>query len=232
MQKKVNIYLFGGNSEIGNAILDGLVLRNKNNEIIIKSFVRSEIRQSISGQIKFVNTYFEATNHIDSNDNEQNIFILSFGVLREENKEVKFIDNLRYHLDINTFEKINILRFLEKNYKHSEVHIVSSILADFIRPSVVSYCLSKMLLDVYLQEINGNYFDKNLFIWKPAFVISNLNRGRNASFLKTNTKKITNSVTSKVKGDAYYIPFYSKYLTILAKRLSTLIRLIDKRNNF
>ena len=174
----------------------------------------------------------EATNHIDSNDNEQNIFILSFGVLKEENKEIKFIDNLRYHLDINTFEKINILRFLEKNYKRSEVHVVSSILADFIRPSVVSYCLSKILLDAYMQEIDANYFHKNLYIWKPAFVVSNLNRGRKPSFLKTNTKNITRSVTNKAKGNTYYIPFYSRYLTILAKRLSTFIKLIDKRKNY
>ena len=229
MNNKTIIYLFGGNSKIGNAILQGLEEKYKNTTIEIISIIRSDKQKELKGSILIVENYIDALIKIKKL-NANNIFILSFGVLRLENSSIKLFENIKYHLDINTFETLNIIKSLLTNFKYTEIHVVSSILGDFIRPSLFSYSMSKNLLNECISELLTKDITNSIYVWKPAFVDSELNHGRTATLLKTDVAKIKNSVLRKTNGGVYYIPFYSKYLTNIAKKLSPIVNWIDRKN--
>tara|TARA_B110000438_G_scaffold263910_1_gene276214 strand:- start:1563 stop:2258 length:696 start_codon:yes stop_codon:yes gene_type:complete len=230
LNNNIKFYLFGGNSKIGNAILNGLIVKYKNHPVDIISIIRNSKGHIPKGKIVLVNNYLEGLNYIDQKDKKsKNIFILSFGVLKSESKEVSYSENLKFHLEINTFQILEIFKSIIKKKEFTEIHIVSSILADFIRPSISSYCLSKNLLDVFIYEQLNKTSRKKIYIWKPAFVDSDLNKNRKPTFLKTSSDEIEKYISKKYEGGTYYIPFYSRYLTILAKKLNFFVRIIDKR---
>ena len=158
-----------------------------------------------------------------------NIFILSYGVLRPESEKIKFVENLKFHLNINTYETFDIGRKIIMSENYDELHVVSSILADFVRPTLRSYSMSKMYMNELIEKLINKKNTKKIYIWKPAFVDSNLNKGRASTFLKTNSQEIRKYVFKKKLGGTYYVPFYSKYLTFIAKKLYFLINFIDKK---
>ncbi len=234
LRQNLNIYLIGGNSVIGKSVLNGVLKKYENSSVKITSFIRSELKDNIIGEKILVNNYLECFEYINNKASikeEPSIYIISFGVLIEEKNSKDFLKNLKYHLDINTFQSFKLFEFLLKLNNTSEVHIVSSVLGDFIRPSLYSYSFSKNLLEMLIDSLN---LKKNLnnkyFIWKPAFVESKLNKDRTPSFIKTNPKKITNLVSKTTKSGSYYIPGYSVFFTFIAKFATPLIKFIDRKN--
>ena len=234
LRQNLNIYLIGGNSVIGKSVLNGVLKKYENSSVKITSFIRSESQDNIIGEKILVNNYLECFEYINNKASikeEPSIYIISFGVLIEEKNSKDFLKNLKYHLDINTFQSFKLFKFLLKLNNTSEVHIVSSVLGDFIRPSLYSYSFSKNLLEMLIDSLN---LKKNLnnkyFIWKPAFVESKLNKDRTPSFIKTNPKKITNLVSKTTKSGSYYIPGYSVFFTFIAKFANPLIKFIDRKN--
>ena len=234
LRQNLNIYLIGGNSVIGKSVLNGVLKKYENSSVKITSFIRSELKDNIIGEKILVNNYLECFEYINNKASikeEPSIYIISFGVLVEEKNSKDFLKNLKYHLDINTFQSFKLFEFLLKLNNTSEVHIVSSVLGDFIRPSLYSYSFSKNLLEMLIDSLN---LKKNLnnkyFIWKPAFVESKLNKDRTPSFIKTNPKKITNLVSKTTKSGSYYIPGYSVFFTFIAKFATPLIKFIDRKN--
>ena len=234
LRQNLNIYLIGGNSVIGKSVLNGVLKKYENSSVKITSFIRSELKDNIIGEKILVNNYLECFEYINNKSSikeEPSIYIISFGVLIEEKNSKDFLKNLKYHLDINTFQSFKLFEFLLKLNNTSEVHIVSSVLGDFIRPSLYSYSFSKNLLEMLIDSLN---LKKNLnnkyFIWKPAFVESKLNKDRTPSFIKTNPKKITNLVSKTTKSGSYYIPGYSVFFTFIAKFATPLIKFIDRKN--
>ena len=79
MKKKYRVFLIGGNSLIGGAVLNGIKLRYGNVEVI--KFVRN--KNSQDKNIIEVKNYKDSINRIESliDDDKKNIFILSFGIL-------------------------------------------------------------------------------------------------------------------------------------------------------
>ena len=234
LRQNLNIYLIGGNSVIGKSVLNGVLKKYENSSVKITSFIRSESQDNIIREKILVNNYLECFEYINNKASikeEPSIYIISFGVLIEEKNSKDFLKNLKYHLDINTFQSFKLFKFLLKLNNTSEVHIVSSVLGDFIRPSLYSYSFSKNLLEMLIDSLN---LKKNLnnkyFIWKPAFVESKLNKDRTPSFIKTNPKKITNLVSKTTKSGSYYIPGYSVFFTFIAKFATPLIKFIDRKN--
>ena len=234
LRQNLNIYLIGGNSVIGKSVLNGVLKKYENSSVKITSFIRSELKDNIIGEKILVNNYLECFEYINNKSSikeEPSIYIISFGVLIEEKNSKDFLKNLKYHLDINTFQSFKLFEFLLKLNNTSEVHIVSSVLGDFVRPSLYSYSFSKNLLETLIDNLNlKNKINKKYFIWKPAFVESNLNKGRTPSFIKTNPKKITNLVSKTTKSGSYYIPGYSVFFTFIAKFATPLIKFIDRKN--
>jgi len=233
--ENLRVYLLGGNSVIGQAICGGVLERfdNYNNEIV--SFVRSKYDQNPLGESVEVANYLESVDYIieqNKHTSSKLIIIISFGVLREEKESLNFSDNLKYHLDINTFKTLKLMERFSDVEDLLEIHVVSSILGDFIRPSIYSYSVSKKMLEILIDnsEKIQNYTGK-LYIWKPAFVESKLNKNRKKSFLSTTPVKIKSIVSNKNIGGSYYIPAYSSVLTKIAKISTVLIKWIDKRSN-
>ena len=142
MDNNLKIYLLGGNSVIGNAILKGVQKRHVNKNIETFSFVRNNYEGNTSENIIKVSDYIDSKNYIDGNKNTKKILIISFGVLKEE-KSDRLIENLQFHLNVNTFKTLELLNEFINNKDIIEIHVVSSILGDFIRPSVFSYSVSK-----------------------------------------------------------------------------------------
>ena len=232
-EKNITIFLIGGNSVIGKSILKGLLNRFKNYSVEIISFVRSEQNNKIIGEKRIVNNYVETIELIRNykpNDPSKKLVIISFGVLVEEGKNLVFKDNLKYHLEVNTFQNIKILKNLILFNNLTEIHIVSSILADFIRPSIMSYSISKNLLELMIENLNLSKELKNrIFIWKPAFVNSKLNKGRKPTLLKTEPEKISKVVSKTTTGGKHYLPKVSVFFTFIAKFTSPLIKWIDRK---
>lgn len=231
----LSVYLLGGNSVIGQAICTGVHERygNYNNEIV--SFVRNRYNQNTLGKTIKVDEYLESYNYIIEQNKQSSpklIIIISFGVLREEIDASNLSENIKYHLDINTFQTLELLEKFSKIENLLEIHVVSSILGDFIRPSIYSYSVSKKMLELLIDnsEIIQN-FSGELYLWKPAFVASRLNKNRKQSFLNTSPLKIKKVVANKKTGGNYYIPAYSVIFTKIAKISSPLISWIDRKKN-
>tara|TARA_B100000073_G_scaffold260324_1_gene220059 strand:- start:58 stop:801 length:744 start_codon:yes stop_codon:yes gene_type:complete len=240
MDKKLNndihIFLIGGNSTIGQAITQGLKKKySSHNEIKVTSFARGQSEFKNLGDIIYVKNYIESILYIKEvklkNPYLKIIVVISFGVLVEEKNDISFYNNLTHHLDVNTFQPLKILSALKPIDSFLEVHLVSSILADFIRPSLYSYSFSKSFLEILLKDqlYRENNMDK-LYIWKPAYVASKLNEGRSPSFIKTNPEKIEKIVSNTKSGGFLYIPKFTVILTRVAKKLSSVIKLIDKKS--
>tara|TARA_B100000035_G_scaffold252687_1_gene221989 strand:- start:153 stop:881 length:729 start_codon:yes stop_codon:yes gene_type:complete len=240
MDKKLNndihIFLIGGNSTIGQAITQGLKKKySSHNEIKVTSFARGQSEFKNLGDIIYVKNYIESILYIKEvklkNPYLKIIVVISFGVLVEEKNDISFYNNLTHHLDVNTFQPLKILSALKPIDSFLEVHLVSSILADFIRPSLYSYSFSKSLLEILLKDelYRENNMD-NLYIWKPAYVASKLNEGRGPSFIKTNPDKIEKIVSNTKSGGFLYIPKFTFILTRVAKQLSSVIKLIDRKS--
>ena len=231
MKKKYRVFLIGGNSLIGGAVLNGIKLRYDNVEVI--KFVRN--KNSQDNNIYEVKNYKDSINRIESliDDDKKNIFILSFGILNEENSQQNLLKNLKNHIEINAYDKLFLFQEIKDLKNLHEVHIISSILSGFFRPSAGSYSISKYILSRTLNiEVFLNEKLKNkLFIWNPAFVESNLNQNRKSILIKTSSKKITKKVSSKSKGGNYYIPSYSFLFVKLASLLDFFIYKIDKKVN-
>jgi hypothetical protein len=239
MNKKLNndmhIFLIGGNSTIGQAVIKGLIKKYSNHqEIEVSSFARRQSENKIFGDVIYVKNYIESILHIKEfklkNPNQNIIVVISFGVLVEEKNDINFFNNLTHHLDVNTFQPIKILDELKPINSYLEVHLISSILADFIRPSLYSYSFSKSFLEILIKdELRRENSIENLYIWKPAYVATMLNKGRSPSFIKTNPDKIEKIVSNTRSGGFLYIPKFAFLLTLIARKLSLVIKLIDRK---
>tara|TARA_A100001015_G_scaffold318508_1_gene438605 strand:+ start:703 stop:1398 length:696 start_codon:yes stop_codon:yes gene_type:complete len=231
MKTKYRVFLLGGNSLIGDAVLNGIKLRYENVEVI--KFVRN--KNSTDENIFQVESYKDSINRIESivDDDKKNIYILSFGVLNEENRHQDLLKNLQNHIEINAYDNLFLFQRIKDLKNFHEIHIVSSVLSGFFRPSAGSYSISKYILSKALNiEVFLNEKLKNkLFIWNPAFIDSNLNQNRKSVLIKTSSKKITKKVTSKSKGGNYYIPSYSFLFVKLASLFEFLIFKVDKKVN-
>ena len=229
--KNIRVFLIGGNSLIGNAILEGIRLRYKNIKVV--KIVRN-VNNSEDGLIK-VKNYKDSIREIKKiiDDDFENIFILSFGILNEEAIQNNRLENLIKHIEINSYSPIHIFDEIKRLDNLSEVHIVSSILSGFFRPSVGSYSISKYILSKTLQIeifLDGKIKDK-LFVWNPAFVNSKLNEGRSPFILKTSYKNIVKKVSSKTTGGFYYIPSYSYFLVKISSLFQEVLTKIDKKTS-
>jgi len=233
LNNKTNIFLFGGNSKIGSSIVKGVVDRVGIKNTSITSFIRTEKNTDVPGEIIKVGAYKEGLNYIEKLGTKKegnNIFILSFGVLRSD-KENKYLENFKYHIDINSIQPIEIYEYLISNIKFSEIHIVSSILSDFIRPSLTSYSLSKYLLTHSIKKStdSNKNLSKKIYTWKISFVKSDLNKERESILLKTNPETIRKKIKNVSSGGVYYIPSYSKIFSKTAHYLTPIVKFLDKK---
>lgn len=233
MENKLpKIILFGGNSEIGFSIVNGLIKKYNlcpdNCFFVVRNKPKKELK---SFNLIYVNKYIDAVNIIKEkiDASEKIIFVVSYGILIEE--EVSFnVVNYKKQIEINALDQIELISSI-LNFKNiKEIHIASSILADFIRPTLYSYSISKQILSKHVKYLfkNAKYLNLKIFEWKFSFVNTNLNKNRKPSFLKTNIKTIENIIVKKDLQGIYYVPSYAKPFTMLAKTFESFVVVFDK----
>lgn len=229
LNRKYKIFLLGGNSLIGTSIVNGLKKRYENSEVVYVVRTNKNIHEKRIQVRNYKNFIDEVDQHIDSTS--RNIFVLSFGILKEENFENNLLDNLSEHIKINSYEKIFLFNKLTNTKNFHEIHIVSSVLSTFFRPSIGSYSISKYVLSksIAIEIFLNPNLQKKIFLWNPAFVNSKLNADRKSFLIKTSPAQIENAVSSKSKGGDYYIPRYSKVVIKFISLFQPLINKIDKK---
>jgi NADP-dependent 3-hydroxy acid dehydrogenase YdfG len=132
--------------------------------------------------------------------------------------------NVVLHLETNTNSTMRIFeKILEARIDNgfTEIHLTSSLLADFVRPSLFSYSISKFITERYILSLN-KFCGKHgvgIFIWKFAFVATKLNENRKKSIISTNFKAISENARKKTKPGVYYIPWWSKTPSKILKHL-------------
>lgn len=200
------ILLIGANSEIGQAIAYGVsekldtkrkiaVVRNLNSGISAERIVVVEKYSDID-----LDTILETEKIV--------AIIISFGVMSHAET---FLESLKEDLEVNVVEYLSVVRkcltFMLQN-ESIELHITSSILADFSRRSILSYSLSKSIMEVSLIRMIEDFerSKANVYIWKPAFVRTPLNLNRKTSFVSTSLSSISKKVEKTKNSGQHYIP--------------------------
>lgn len=230
--KPSKIVLFGGNSEIGLSIVKGLIKKYKLKPIDCFFIVRNKAKKELENfNLIRVNKYSDAINMINREikASEKIIFVISYGILIEE--EVSFnISNYRNQIEVNALQQVELFSNLINKKNTYEMHIASSILADFTRPSVYSYSVSKQILSKHIKHFlnTSKSINSKIFEWKFSFVKTNLNKYRNPSLIKTDLKHIENTVSKKNKQGIHYVPAYAQPFVFVAKTFNSVIVLFEK----
>ncbi len=224
MSSKPVILVIGCNSVIGMALAQGVANRKSISKILgvarnvsLNSAPRHEILQ--------VGKYSNLNIDEILLNSQIVAIIVSFGVLDSSENLIQSID---LNFKVNTFEYLNILEKIISSPHLTddvEIHVTSSLLADFSRNSALIYALSKQVTErVILQKVKPIH--KNIFIWKLPFVDTPLNSGRSRSPIKTSERAILNCAEKKTKPGMYYIPKYSRIPALFLKSLPALHRYI------
>jgi hypothetical protein len=224
MSRKEAVLVIGCNSIIGMALAEGIANRKSVSKIL--GVARSISLDSASEhELLQVEKYSELDIDEILLNNQVIAIIVSFGVLDSSENLSQSLD---LNFSVNTFEYLNVLEKIVSSPHLTddvEIHLTSSLLADFTRKSAVVYALSKQVTErIILQKIKP--FHPNLFIWKLSYVDTPLNSGRSRSPIKTSKGEIRNCAEKKSKPGMYYIPRYSRIPALFLRSLPTLHRFI------
>lgn len=224
MSNKQAVLVIGCNSVIGMALAQGVANRKSLSKIL--GVARSISLDSTYGhEVLQVEKYSELDIDEILLNNQILAIIVSFGVFDSSENLIQSMD---LNLKVNTFEYLNILeKIVSSPYLTDdvEIHVTSSLLADFSRNSALIYALSKQVTErVILQKIRP--FHKNIFIWKLSYVDTPLNSGRSRSPIKTSEREILKCAEKKTKPGMHYIPKYARIPALFLKSLPTLHRYI------
>ena len=220
------ILLVGGNSEIGNALVRGISRRKSIPRTIIVS--RGLSRDSVDDKY-YLASYDDLSIKELAVNHDVRAIVIAFGILESDNN---LTTDLRNNFDVNTFQYLNVveksLDFIAKN-KDVELHVTSSVLADFSRDSVFAYSLSKESMEKgfkYLVRLK-NMKKTRIYIWKLAYVATNLNKTRTKSKIFTTLESIEKSSAATEKPGSYYLPKSARFPSKILNHLPELAAKLD-----
>lgn len=225
MSRKQAVLVIGSNSVIGMALAQGISNRQKISRII-------QVARSVSLDSAFNHDVLkvEKYSEIDIDEillnNQITAIVISFGVL---DSSENLIESLSLNFTVNNFEYLNVLEKIVSSpilSRDIEIHITSSLLADFTRNSVLIYSLSKQVTEkIIVHRIKPKH--NNLFIWKLSYVDTPLNLGRSRSLVKTSKREILKCAEKKSRPGVYYIPKYSRVPASILRSLPAFHRFIN-----
>jgi hypothetical protein len=224
MSRKEAVLVIGCNSIIGMALAEGIANRKSVSKIL--GVARSiSLASTPDYEMLQVEKYSEVNIDEILLDNKIRAIVISFGVLDSSEDLIQSID---LNFNVNTFEYLTVLKKIISSPHLTddiEIHVTSSLLADFSRNSALIYALSKQATErIILQKIMP--FHKNIFTWKLSYVDTPLNSGRSRSPIKTSKGEIQKCAEKKSKPGMYYIPKYARIPALFLKSLPTLHRYI------
>jgi NAD(P)-dependent dehydrogenase (short-subunit alcohol dehydrogenase family) len=204
------ILLVGGNSEIGNAIARGVSERKGIEKTIKVSRVGQSLRLEDSYEIeKFSSFDIESIARF----HQIEAIIVAFGVLESRDN---YLEDLKLNLDVNVLEYLKVcvdsLEFVKNNVK-TELHVTSSILADFSRESVFAYASSKNLMESSFLHLQRQMKQEKaqVYVWKLAYVDTKLNLYRKKSPMFTTLASIEKAAVKYSQPGIYYLPRIVKF---------------------
>lgn len=211
----MTLLLIGGTSEIGNAVVRGLVSTGvvAGEVTRINRPTSTEASSSANGSVTF-DGFWADTNHRELIKRTRQI-VLSVGAFKATDGESLDPGNLWEMISVNARVNLDFLAdfaavFEEVRSENArvEIHLVSSVLADFSRQGTLDYSLSKNLVEKKLIDWakNGpNWAD--LFVWKPAYVDTKFHRGkRRVRGVRTTLDYIEARVRRHRKPGVRYLP--------------------------
>lgn len=208
--KERAVLLIGGNSTIGRAIATGIQLRGNIDKVINVIRTPSEIEAEF--EVK-VNSYTNLDIASIASRFDIKAIVIAFGVLNESGK---FLEDLESNFQVNVIQYLEVFEkslILQSENREMEIHITSSILADFDRDSIWAYSSSKAVMERSVNYLlRNNEVDlRKVFVWKLAFVESRLNRSRKKSIIFATVESIERRVSRMPHPGEYYVPKLAKY---------------------
>jgi hypothetical protein len=224
------IILFGGNSVIGNLVIEGLQVRTGKTEVYRVS------RGSPSEETEDVVTGFFASPLSDGAIRMASHLVLSVGIPERQLLGIRASERLREILEINVMKTLEFLELLEDRRRALgvesnllEIHLVSSILADFVKPGVVDYSLSKTILDTKVRQIySPTGSSVKLFVWRFSFVSSPFHLPGEGRALSANPGQIRKRVSRAQQPGVRYVPRTGRFVGSALRLSPTLFGLISK----
>lgn len=204
------VVLVGGNSEIGNALASGIAGRHGTDKVIRIS--RTNSASELENTIR-LSLYEDFINEDFMQNFEISAIVVAFGILESEHD---YIEDLVTNFDVNVFQYLrtceNAIKFIHQS-QLTELHITSSVLADFSRDSIFAYSQSKSIMEesILFMLRKYNYAELRIFIWKLSFVKTKMNSMREESIISTNLKSIETAAARLTHPGTYYLPKFAKY---------------------
>lgn len=204
------ILLIGGNSEIGNALLCGISKR-KEIEKVIKISRSSMGENDINTHI--VDSYSNLVLEELSAKYDVKAIIIAFGLLESSNN---LVSDIRKNFEVNVFQYLDVVQQainVASKKSEVEIHLTSSILADFSRETIFGYSLSKEVMEKSIRHLvrSKQIHNSSIYIWKFAFVATPLNKSRDKSIIFTKLETIATFAAHTNKPGTYYLPKIARY---------------------
>ena len=192
--------LFGRNSVVGIAILDGLLQKHRG--LLQSKFNRNEIELGLS--------------HLELPGKRELIVVISIGVL--EHDDDSDFRGLARQFEVNASCSLRILDAALANPRVREIHIASSVAALAPRPGFLGYHISKSAFDQVARIAAAHPPPGvSVFVWRFPFIPSPLNQGRKAPpVFRATSAQVSASVASETKPGVRYVNLTQR---ILAKPL-------------
>ena len=224
--KEKAVFLVGGNSEIGNALANGIAKRHGIQKVIKISRFQSV---KTTADTWCVDSYKDFSDSILKSEYTPQAIIIAFGILASENN---YLEDLQNNFEVNVLQYLRIceiaLCYLKEN-KDTELHVTSSLVADFSRDSIFAYSQSKKVMEESLLFMQRRWKQDalRLFIWKLAYVKTKMNIGRQESIISTTLKSIENAALVKKVPGVYYLPPSAKYPSRILRHFPLIAAKID-----
>lgn len=204
------IILFGGRSVIGSLVAEGLRQQEDNAEIL-------RVSREITSNFDEIDGFFDSPGS-DQVCQLATHVILSVGTPERRIQSSTAWERLQEIFDINVLKSVRFLELLldrreklQLDEMPVQIHLVSSLLADFIKPGAIDYSLTKSILDTKIQHI-AMLRKQIVFIWRFGFVSSPFHLDGEMRQLGLSEGEIIRRVRRARKPGIHYVPRAGKLI--------------------
>jgi hypothetical protein len=220
------ILLIGGNSEIGNSLVRGISQRKKITSVIKVLRTPKEGRDF---NVHVVDSYTDLIFDDVIAKFDVKAIVIAFGLLETSSN---LVSDLRHNFEVNVFQYLDVVQkaisFASKR-SEVEIHLTSSVLADFSRDTIIGYSLSKEVMEKSIRYLvrNKEIYNSSIYIWKFAFVATPLNKARDKSKIFTKLESIEAFAARTNKPGTYYLPRIARFPSRILRHLPKIAAKLD-----
>lgn len=228
-----NVVLFGGNSDIGQAILRKLPLTLTGNLILVgRNLIRNDLQAKFpNANLELVDFNFEGTNQIDELVSriflrkDIDLAIVAYGYLGKQGTG-SLLSETAKQITINYLSPailfVNLFRAFHQQ-KHGKILIISSVAGIRPRNSNFVYGSAKSGLDFLVRGSQDELSENNVSvtILRPGFVYSKMTKGMKSVPFSTTVDQVAVDATRGMlrKKKIVYSPNILKYVFVILRIL-------------